>query len=265
MVEIETECYYKDSERNVIGVQVTVYDDGDEVDTITITNPTDIDDLKYQVAHLDDTFISNEELFNILRNTNQGTVINASKLNGFASDKFLKIADKDSYSYKPYSHASQNNDYGWGTGTEYGHNKIIDNLTRERFINGESLAAHQGYELDKRIKQTETRNNIQNTKLHSHFNLVKRNGIVTLTVDKWDIWGYAGRTMDWTTVFRLSDEYKPVVPVAENVSDIYFTNIFDSGNKVLMRVKCSTGEIQVKIRENPQTYFYSHVTWIAKE
>lgn len=155
MVEIETECYYKDSEDNVIGVQVTVYDGDDEIDSITITNPQDIDDLKYQVAHLGDTFIDNDELFNILKNTSQGTVINATKLNGLASDKFLKVADIDSYSYKPKTHASQNNDYGWGTSTEYGHNKIIDNLTRERFVNGESLAAHQGYVLNQRITNLE--------------------------------------------------------------------------------------------------------------
>lgn len=45
----------------------------------------------------------------------------------------------------PTSHASSSTTYGMGTTSNYGHNKIIDNLTASLLVNGESLSAHQGY------------------------------------------------------------------------------------------------------------------------
>ena len=45
------------------------------------------------------------------------------------------------------NHASTGTTYGVGTTSNYGHNKIIDNLTSSTLVNGESLSAHQGYVL----------------------------------------------------------------------------------------------------------------------
>lgn len=47
----------------------------------------------------------------------------------------------------PTSHASSETTYGVGTTSNYGHNKIRDNLTASTLTNGESLSAHQGYVL----------------------------------------------------------------------------------------------------------------------
>jgi hypothetical protein len=47
----------------------------------------------------------------------------------------------------PNNHAVSTTTYGVGTTSNYGHNKIIDNLTSSTLTNGESLSAHQGYVL----------------------------------------------------------------------------------------------------------------------
>lgn len=47
----------------------------------------------------------------------------------------------------PTSHSSSATTYGVGTTSNYGHNKIRDNLTSSTLVNGESLSAHQGYVL----------------------------------------------------------------------------------------------------------------------
>ncbi len=44
----------------------------------------------------------------------------------------------------PKSHASSANTYGVGTTANYGHNKVINDLTHTAFANGEALAAYQG-------------------------------------------------------------------------------------------------------------------------
>lgn len=48
----------------------------------------------------------------------------------------------------PTVHASSGTTYGVGTTANYGHNKVINDLTHSSFANGESLAAYQGYLLD---------------------------------------------------------------------------------------------------------------------
>lgn len=53
----------------------------------------------------------------------------------------------------PTSHASSANTYGVGTGSNYGHCKTINNLTRTSFVNGESLAAYQGKLLNDKVTE----------------------------------------------------------------------------------------------------------------
>lgn len=53
--------------------------------------------------------------------------------------KLGEIANK-----APKSHASSANTYGVGTTANYGHNKVINDLTHTAFANGEALAAYQG-------------------------------------------------------------------------------------------------------------------------
>ena len=51
-------------------------------------------------------------------------------------------------SFTPTSHSSTATTYGVGTGSNYGHNKVIDNLNQSANQNGYSLSAHQGYVLN---------------------------------------------------------------------------------------------------------------------
>ena len=49
------------------------------------------------------------------------------------------------------NHASAGTDYGLGTNSNYGHNKVINNLNSSAYTNGESLSAYQGAVLKKMI------------------------------------------------------------------------------------------------------------------
>jgi len=51
-------------------------------------------------------------------------------------------------SFTPTSHSSSATTYGVGSASNYGHNKIIDNLNQSTNQNGYSLSAHQGYVLN---------------------------------------------------------------------------------------------------------------------
>ena len=63
-----------------------------------------------------------------------------------ASDDYIAVLDSSESVLKrtPINHASQGSAYGLGTTTEYGHNKIIDNLSQNTLVSGESLSARQG-------------------------------------------------------------------------------------------------------------------------
>ena len=56
----------------------------------------------------------------------------------------------------PKAHASSATTYGAGTTTNYGHCKTINSLSKSTYVNGEALAAQQGYTLDnKKINKTD--------------------------------------------------------------------------------------------------------------
>ena len=60
------------------------------------------------------------------------------------------ILDKPD-SFIPSTHSSTATTYGVGTTLAYGHNKVIDSLDRQSFVEGESLSAHMGHILSERI------------------------------------------------------------------------------------------------------------------
>lgn len=53
--------------------------------------------------------------------------------------------------YAPIYHANKNNTYGLGTNDLFGHVKVIDNLSEDKYSDGIVLSAHQGYELNEKI------------------------------------------------------------------------------------------------------------------
>ena len=63
----------------------------------------------------------------------------------------LAKSDHTHSNYAPTSHASSGTTYGVGTTSNYGHCKVINNLTESSFTNGEALAAYQGKLLNDKI------------------------------------------------------------------------------------------------------------------
>ena len=120
-MEFIVRCYHKDSDDNVIGAEVVAYDGDDEIDKIILTDETLINELINRLDNLDSTFVKPTQLRDILANVNQGNVINASLFNGMQSDVFLKKSERNSYLFKPISHAVSGSDYGLGNKNENGH------------------------------------------------------------------------------------------------------------------------------------------------
>lgn len=63
-----------------------------------------------------------------------------------ASDDYIAVLDTSENILKrtPISHASTATQYGIGGTSNYGHNKLLDGLTRTSYQEGEALASHQG-------------------------------------------------------------------------------------------------------------------------
>ena len=102
MTSFETEVYNR-SEDNVIGARVIVVaDNGQTIDSIQVTNKTQFDELKNKLNTLNEDYIQFDEdsplagksIDDILANTVEDAVINATKLGGFASDSFAKAGHK---------------------------------------------------------------------------------------------------------------------------------------------------------------------------
>lgn len=164
MTEFKVRCYKTNSTGDSIGAEVIIYDGDDVIDTITLVDQTRLDELISRLDNLDSTYIDVNELKEILTNSLRNNTINATLLNGLASDKFLKIEQIPNYTFNPKAHTSTTAEYGLGTNSVFGHVKTIDNLNSETFRNGEALSARQGYELDSRITLLEEdvkKNNIR--------------------------------------------------------------------------------------------------------
>ena len=58
----------------------------------------------------------------------------------------------------PKNHSSSSDTYGLGTASNYGHVKLINNVTTSSFTNGLALSANQGKVLDDKITNLSTRN-----------------------------------------------------------------------------------------------------------
>lgn len=263
MVEFKLRCYHNDSNDKIIGAEVVIYDGTDVVDTITIVDQTKLDELTEKLNNLDDTYIDREELIDILKNTSQDTIINASTFNGLASDKFLKVSDATTRVFKPAPHASTKNEYGLGSVTEHGHVKTVDNLTRERNVAGEALSAHQGYELNQRLLAQEADSNVVQHSLHSKFILIKTAGIVQLTIDDWDGESWVNGRQGWNTIFTIPEGFRPVTP-QNSSKNIYCPNLF--GYHLRVRINTGTNGIEIySDGSDKDHYFYGTVTWITDE
>lgn len=135
MVEFKSKIYYEE-DNQVIGAEITVYsEEGDRIDSIKVTNEKDYNSLVNQIETLSEDFVSIDNLQSEIDKLN----IDSNTLNGFSSADFARHDHNHGDIYVPKAHSSIIAD-----SSNFGHVKIIDNLTREDLYSGESLSAHQG-------------------------------------------------------------------------------------------------------------------------
>jgi len=258
MVQIKTKVYNYSADEKIIGAEVIIYnEDGDKVKSIVIVDETEIQELREELDNLDNTYVDQTELTQILTNTGESITINATTLNGVAGDQFVLESSLLNRRMTPTSHSSSSTTYGRGSKTLYGHNKCIDDLTHDSYADGESLSAHQGYVLNDKLTA------VSKHQLHSKFILVKRNGTVQLTIDDWDgeAW-IAGRTENWIPVFTIPEGFRPAA-LSSQVKNIYCPNLF--GYHLRVRINVPNSEVQVWSGGSGNPYFYGTVTWITDE
>ena len=137
-----------------------------------------------------------------------------------------------------------------GTGSELDAD-LLDGKDSSYFAKAEDLKTVS------QVPQSQHANN-------SHFNIVKRNGIVQLTVDDWDAVSWLNGRSGWQTIFTIPDGYRPIGPTSANVTNIYCPNVFGAASRV--RVNMRTGIVQVMYDGSGDTRnFYGTVTWITDE
>lgn len=155
MVTYKTRMYYeKDNE--TIGAEVKLYSDtGENIDNILITSESKFRELADKILDIDDTYIDKAELVSILVNAQSELQINATKLDNYTPDDFARTVHSHD-TYAQTDHASSLKTYGIGTSTNYGHNKIINNLTTTEYRDGEVLSAYQGKILNDLISSTKS-------------------------------------------------------------------------------------------------------------
>ena len=139
----------------------------------------------------------------------------------------------------PINHASSSTTYGVGTTSNYGHNKVINDVTHSSFSNGESLSAYQGYVLKGLIDAkasasdiptdvsdlTDTNDTAFTPKSHAH-GYIRNDG--SITEEK-----YYGSS-DYLVIADVNDSYKlknaPFLPSDFLVDPNSHSNIGSNNN-----------------------------------
>ena len=152
MVRYETRVYYeKDSK--AMGADVLIYEDSNDepIDRILITTQSKYDELVEQISEITTDSITQEELLEIIENVSNQITINATSLGGYPADDYSKTDHSHGDIYAPKNHASTFTTYGVGSNNNYGHVKVVDNLSSTAYRDGEVLSARMGNTLNGRI------------------------------------------------------------------------------------------------------------------
>jgi len=105
MVDFNTRVFTEDDGK-IIGAEITVYSDsGDKIGLIDIADAETLEEMQAQLAVIDETYFTEARLATILANTNEDTVINATKLSGFLSSDFAKVSDLSNYARTGHTHS----------------------------------------------------------------------------------------------------------------------------------------------------------------
>lgn len=165
MVNYKVRSFYE-KDTGTAGADVIIYDDtGDVVDTLLITTESTYNDLVEQLDGIDEKYLDRTDVLNILQNTtNEIVAINATTLNGQSADFYAKNDHNHDSVYAPKNHVDLQSSEG-----VLGHTKIINNVSRTSFVNGEALSAYQGKLLSDRINQVDKKiNNWNNTSIATY-------------------------------------------------------------------------------------------------
>ena len=105
MVEFNTRVFAEDDGK-IIGAEVTVYNDsGDKLGLIDIADAETLEEMQQQLAVIDETYFTEERLEEILANSGEDNVINATKLSGFLSSDFAKVSQLSAYALASHTHS----------------------------------------------------------------------------------------------------------------------------------------------------------------
>ena len=261
ILRFETKVYSYTADEKVIGAEVTIYsENGDKLKSIVITDETKMQELEEALEQIDSTYVTYTNLNELLSNSEETTPINATLLGGQQSDAFLLRSEKDTQTFRPKSHASTTTEYGGASTTNYGHVKLRDNLTASTYTSAEALSSYQGKILNDKITNLST---VQKYQLHSRFMLVKRNGVVQLTVEDWDGNAWLAGRSGWQKIFDIPEGYRPST-LNTNCRNIYLPNLF--GYHLRVRVNVNNNEVQIwSDGADTDHNFYGTVTWITDE
>ncbi|MDO5849326.1 MAG: hypothetical protein Q4P18_07310 [Methanobrevibacter sp.] len=154
MSEIQAKVVMKKNNGAIVSADLLLYnDESDVVKKITIVESEVLEDLQETVEGFETSHVSVEQLESILENTNETTIINATKLRGLESDEIAlksEMEERLSSFEVPY-HADSTSKYGIGSTGMYGHVKVKNDLNSNTFVNGEALSAYQGKVLNEKV------------------------------------------------------------------------------------------------------------------
>ena len=259
-MRFETKVYSYTADEKVIGAEVIIYnEEGDKVKSIVVTDETRLQELEEALESIDSRYVLRTELIELLENDGETTGINATLLNGYPGDSFLLRDERETLTFKPKSHASSTTEYGGATSSNYGHVKLRDNLTASSYNSAEALSSYQGKVLKDSIDNL---SEVSRKSLHGNFKLVKRGGIVQLTIEDWDwVSWYGGRHNTWVKIFDIPSGYEPTT-IGGNVKHIYCTNVFGYHSRI--KINTNSNEILFLADGSDNREFCGTITWITE-
>lgn len=88
MVSFVSRVQYAQDDQ-ITGVEVTVFNEsGDNIGEISITNADTLNEMREALDVIDETYFTQDRLLNLLANSDEELLINATRLNGLQSDAF---------------------------------------------------------------------------------------------------------------------------------------------------------------------------------
>ena len=248
MVTFKCNIYNEEEETGkIIGAEVIVYNDtGDLIDTIEITDAKRLQELEDKLDTLDSTYLTYDEVIEILSNSAENIIINATLLNGLASDDFAK----KNHTHNEYASLAHTKELG--SKTTSGHVKTIDNVTTTGYVTGEALSAYQGKLLNDRINKLDNQKKTYQTlpgETNEKFSLIKSGKVVIVSFN-----GYEFKNMKTGTFNKI---HTPTGEFACGGHNIYGFRQYGAGTVLIAQ-----GSIQL-LAENPSGTLFGSFVYIA--